>query len=237
MKHLFGVVILIGLGFSTLARAEESTMREPETGTSFKVRQAFGGVEHILVGVGAREVTAFKINVYGAGMYVGVKQAPTVWQTYLEGRFAKAGLVTAGRPDFAKLQKSSASYHFMIYGRFPKAVQMEFVRDAGATKFLEAYEENWDRLKVDRAKAGEPLKRFMEVINHPVSKGDRMTIRTSGNTIWVTTPGVGTQQIKGNPYFVTTLWRIYFANPCPQRALRDGFLSRLDRLHALAGGA
>lgn len=238
MQHALSSALVIWMiCVASDARAEASNMREPETGTSFQVRRNLGGVDHVLVGVGAREVTALKINVYGAGMYVGIKRGVSVWQSYLSGRFAKAGLVSAGQPDFTKLKNASAAYHFMIYGRFPKAVDMEFVRNADADKFVEAYNENWDRLKVDRSKAGAPLTQFMEAINHSASKGDHMMIRTSGSNIWLSLPGGGTKHIKGNAYFVTALWRIYFANPCPQRGLREGLLSKLDRLHALASGS
>lgn len=229
-----GTLALCLVLVSAEVRAEQASMTEAETGTTFKVRRTLGGVEHVLVGVGAREVTALRINVYGAGMYVGVKGAAQAWQAYLVGRFTKAGLVSGGQPDFEKLRTASSAHHFMIYGRFPKAVDMEFVRNADAHKFIEAYDENWERLKVDRAKAGEPLKQFMEAINRPASKGDHMMIRTSGTNIWLTLPGGGSKHIKGNAYFVTSLWRIYYANPCPQRDLRKGFLTNLDRLHKIS---
>ena len=134
---VLGMVLLAGTTW-----AEQATVTEPETNTTFPVRKSYGGAPHILVGVGAREATALKINVYGAGLYVGIKRAVPAWQTYLTGRFAKAGLVTGGQPDFARLTRSAAARHFMVYGRFPKTIEMEFVRDAPGHKFVEAYNEN-----------------------------------------------------------------------------------------------
>lgn len=231
------ICMLLVLAFATVASAEQSRVHEGETGTNFAVRKSFGGQPHILLGVGAREVTALRINVYGAGLYVGLKRAVPVWQQYLEGRFSKAGLVSNGTPDFSKLQNNAAARHFIVYGRFPKAMEMAFVRDSPAHRIVEAYEENWERLNLDRSKAGNGLTRFMEVIDHPISKGQRMVIRTNGNNLFITQPGVGTSKIKANHTFVTALWQVYFGNPCYQPSLRDELLSGLDRLHAVVEGS
>ena len=87
---------------------------------------------------------------------------------------------------------------------------------------------------MDRSKAGAALTQFMDAVNHDVKTGQHLIIRTVGNTIWVTSPAIGTKRIKGNHTFVTALWQVYFGNPCYQTSLRDGLLSGLERLHKLA---
>ncbi len=214
--------------------AEQTTLHEEETNTTFQIRKSFGGTPHVLIGAGAREVTAFKVNVYGGGLYVGIKRASIAWHSYLTGRFAKAGLVPNGQPDFSKINRHATARHFIVYGRFPKAIEMIFVRDAPPEKIVEAYEDNWERLSVDREKAGTALTEFMSAVNTRVQKGQHMVVRTTGQTIWVQTPAGGTTKIKGNRTFVTALWQVYFGNPCPQPGLRDDMLAGLDRLHKLA---
>ena len=95
-KILIGGAFVACLLMANAASAEQ--VREDETGTSFPLKKSFGGVPHILVGVGAREAMG-TINVYGGAMYIGEKAGVAAWQSYLTGRFAKAGLVTNGNPD------------------------------------------------------------------------------------------------------------------------------------------
>jgi len=225
----FITCLLVAVG----AFGEQGTVTENETNTTFQVRKNFGGTPYILVGVGAREALG-TINVYGGGMYLGEKQAVAAWQAYLTGRFAKAGLVNNGQPDFAKIGTSAAGRHFMVYGRMPRCIDMSFVRDVRADQVSEAYEEAWERLSLDRAAAGEALNQFMAAVNYPVGNGQHMLIRTVGNTIFVDMPGHATK-VAGNRTLVTALWQNYFGARPLQRPLRDGLMSKLSNLHALVG--
>lgn len=231
LRALAGVAAVAVLLVAGPARAEQVT--EQHTKTAFDVERSIGGQQFLLVGTGARRAAGM-INVYGAGMYVGVQQAVPAWQSYLTGRFAKAGLVTDGRPDFAKLARSAEGRHFIVYGRMPKAIDMAFVRDVTAEQVTGAYNESWDRVRLDRAAAGEALEQFMAAINGPAANGSRMMIMTSGNSISVTTAR-GNTRIAGNRTLVTAIWQIWFGNPCLQAPLRDGMLSGLERLHERAG--
>ena len=216
---------------SGAARAEQATERH--TKTAFEVVRNIGGEPHLLIGAGARRAGGM-INVYGAGMYVGLKAAGPVWQEYLTGRFAKAGLVTGGSPDFSKLPRSAEARHFIVYGRFPKAIEMAFTRNVTAEQITGAYNESWDRTGLDRAAAGDALGQFMAAVNNPMQSGQRMLLRTSGNTIWVTMPG-GETRVAGNRALVTAIWQIWFGQPALQTPLRDAMLSDLSRLHERSG--
>lgn len=234
MKKLLVATSLLGcLAFAASASAEQSTVTERETKTSFQVQRNFGGVPHILTGVGAREATALKINVYGGAMYVGRDQAVKAWQSYVEGRFAKAGLVSDGTPDFAKIGRSAAGRHFIVYGRMPRAIDMHFVRDVRADQITDTYNENWERVRLDRNAAGEALNQFMAAVNHPVASGQHMIIRTVGNTVFVDMPGQAPARIRGNRALTTAIWKIYFGNPPLQTELRNGMLSMLQNVHQL----
>ncbi len=230
-KTLVGGAFLVSLLMSSVALAEQSKITESETNTTFQVRKNFGGVPHVIVGVGAREAMGM-INVYGGAMYVGVKAGVKTWQSYLTGRFMKAGLVSNGQPDLAKIATSPVGRHFLVYGRMPRAIVMSFVRDVRADQVSEAYEDAWDRTKLDRNAAGEALTKFMAAVNHPVKSGQKMTVRTVGNTIFVNMTGANTK-VAGNRALVTAIWKNYFGNPPLQRQLRDGMMSKMGFLHNL----
>jgi hypothetical protein len=236
-KMFVGFAVLAVVLMTTPAWAEQSTEEEEETHTTFQVQKTINGVPHVLLGVGAREATALKVNVYGAGLYVGIPQATKAWQSYLTGRFSKAGLIGAdGAPDFAKLRTHRELRHFVVYGNMPRAIEMQFVRNVTAEQVTGAYEESWTRVKLDRTAAGEALSQFMAAVNNPMTKGQTMSINTIGNTINVQMPA-GSKQISANVTFVRAIWQIWFGEPCLQAPLRDGMLSNVQRLHDLASGS
>lgn len=216
---------------ASVALGEEGTVREDETGTSFPVQKNVGGAPYVLVGVGAREAMG-SINVYGAGMYVGREAGIKAWQSYVTDRFAKAGLVANGQPDLAKISKAPEGRHFMAYASMPRYIEMHFVRDVRADQIAEVYEEAWKRTKIDRTAAGDALTKFMEAVNHPMASGKVMSVRSVGNTIFVDVGGVATK-VDGNRALVTAIWKNYFGEPCLQRPLRDGLMSKLSNLAAL----
>lgn len=214
-----------------VAFGEQGTVREDETGATFPISKNVGGTEYVLVGVGAREAMG-SINVYGAGMYVGRDAASKAWQSYVADRFAKAGLVANGQPDVAKIVKAPEGRHFMAYASMPRYIEMHFVRDVRADQISGVYEEAWERTKLDRNAAGDALTKFMEAVNHPMASGKVMSVRSVGNTIFVDVGGVATK-VDGNRALVTAIWKNYFGEPCLQRPLRDGLMSKLSNLAAL----
>lgn len=237
MKRLVSVAALMcAMMLTSLAWAEPATVEEEETHTNFKVRKNIAGIPHILIGTGAREATAFKVNVYGAGLYVGIPQATKAWQSYITGRFSKAGLVTDGTVDIAKLRSHRILRHFVVYGNMPRTIEMQFVRNVSAEQVTEAYEESWTRVKLNRDGAGTALAEFMAAVNNPMTKGQTMSISTVGNNIVVQMPS-GTSRIKGNTVMVRAIWQIWFGNPCLQAPLRDGMLHDVNRLADIASGS
>jgi hypothetical protein len=226
--------LLVTLSFAANAWAQPRTVEERHSDATFQVQKNFGGSSHVLVGVGARRAMGM-ITVYGAAMYVGVDQGKAAWESYLSGRFAKAGLVESGQPNFNRLRRSAEGRHFLVYGRMPRAIEMAFARDVRADQIANAYDESWERVGLDRAAAGQALTQFMAAVNHSVQKGQRMVIRTAGNNIWVTMPQ-GTTRIQGNAALVRAIWSIWFGDPALQRPLRDGMMSNLENLHNLRTG-
>lgn len=228
-RTLFVSALLSGLLLATTASAE--TVTEEETSTTFQKVKNFGGQPHILTGTGAREAMG-TINVYGAGMYVNQKQAARAWGQYLESRFAKANLVSNGTPNFSKIGHSRQGRHFMVYGRMGRAIEMAFTRDVRADQISEAYNDSWDRVNLDRSAAGTALEQFMAAVNHPVGDGQRMTIRTAGNNIWVNMPS-GNTRIQGNRAMIIGIWKIWFGDPALQTRLRNGLMSMLSNVHQI----
>jgi len=233
MRVVQGVgAFLCVLAMASIANAEQVTERH--TDATFDVERTIGGQNYILVGTGARRAAGM-INVYGAGMYVGANAGSKAWNAYLTGRFAKAGLVEGGTPNFEKIGHHATGRHYIVYGRFPRAIDMAFTRDVSAEQIQGAYEESWDRVQLDRAAAGEALGQFMAAVNRPVSSGQRMMLRTQGNTISVNVAGNNTN-IQGNRALVIAIWKIWFGNPPLQRPLRDGMLYLLQNIHRRATG-
>ncbi len=236
LRRLVSGTLVAGVALLAGPVWAQGTETEEETHTTFQIQKNIGGIPHLLIGTGAREATALRINVYGGGFYVGMPHGSKVWGQYLTGRFAKGGLVSNGQPDLAKLKTHRLLRHFVVYGNFPKAIDMAFVRDVRDDQVRGAYEESWDRVGLDRAAAGDALNQFMAAVNHPMSKGQRMMIRTVGNNIVVQMPS-GTAKIKGNRVFVRAIWQIWFGEPALQAPLRDGMLSNIDRLHKAYSGS
>jgi hypothetical protein len=221
---------LLCLVSAASARAE--TVTEAETNSAFETPRNIGGASYVLTGVAAREA-AGTINVYGAAMYVETRAASKAWGGYVADRFAKAGLMNGDAPNFQKIGTSAEGRHFMVYGNMGRAIELAFVREVQAEQIQGAYNESWDRVRLDRAAAGDALTQFMAAVNHPMRSGQRMMIRSSGNNIFVTMPGQAETRIAGNRAMTIALWKVYFGDPPLQRQLRDGLMSMLQNVHAL----
>lgn len=227
---VFAALLLAG----SEAAAEPATLTNAETGVTFQVRRRIGGEPHVLVGTGVRRAAGL-VKVYGAGMYVGTAGAARAWRAYLSGRFAEAGLLAApGRPDFDRLRASPQLRHFMVYGHFPRAFDMAFVRDVSAAEARDAFTKGLRIGRVDRDAVGEPYDRLVAALGRPIKRGQHVLIRSRGTTIWVTWGGGDETRIDGSRALVIGLWRVYFGEPCLQRPLRQGLLSHVEHVHALA---
>ena len=112
------IVLVAGLAVLAVpARAQD--VKEPRTGVSFAVKQ--DGMT--LFGVGVRTKTFLKVKVYAAGFYVA--------DAALAGPLAVHRGRT-GTPQF---------YRDLVWGDFPKAIVMKFVRDTTAAQIRDAFYE------------------------------------------------------------------------------------------------
>ena len=112
---------------------------EPRTGTAFATQE--NGMT--LLGVGLRTKTFLKVKVYAIGLYVS--------DAALSGPLA----AHRGKPV------SPALYHDLVWGDFPKAFVMKFVRDTTPSQIREGFYEalpsiNHARLDLFSANFGTP---------------------------------------------------------------------------------
>ena len=123
------IVLVAGLAMLAVpARAQD--VKEPRTGVIFPVKQ--DGMT--LLGVGVRTKTFLKVKVYAAGFYVA--------DAALAGPLAVHRGRT-GTPQF---------YRDLVWGDFPKAIVMKFVRDTTAAQIRDAFYEalpSVDRARLD----------------------------------------------------------------------------------------
>ena len=120
MKRVTVAPIVLVAGLAMLAvPARAQDVKEPRTGVSFPVKQ--DGMT--LLGVGVRTKTFLKVKVYAAGFYVA--------DAALAGPLAVHRGRT-GTPQF---------YRDLVWGDFPKAIVMKFVRDTTAAQIRDAFYE------------------------------------------------------------------------------------------------
>ena len=128
MKLATVAPIVLVAGLAVPVGAQE--VKEPRTGVSFPVKE-----DHMtLLGVGVRTKTFLKVKVYAAGFYVA--------DAALRGPLA-VHRGRAGSPEF---------YHDLVWGDFPKAIVMKFVRDTTAAQIRDAFYEalpGVDRARLD----------------------------------------------------------------------------------------
>jgi hypothetical protein len=128
MKLVTVAPIVLVAGLAVPLGAQEA--KEPRTGVSFPVKQ--DGMT--LLGVGVRTKTFLKVKVYAAGFYVADAALAGPLAVY-RGR--------TGTPQF---------YRDLVWGDFPKAIVMKFVRDTTASQIRDAFYEalpGVDRARLD----------------------------------------------------------------------------------------
>jgi hypothetical protein len=117
LAHAVALSIVIAALLAGPLRAEDVT--EPRTGVAFPAKED----DMTLLGVGLRTKTFLKVKVYAIGLYVS--------DAALTGPLA----AHRGRPVMPEL------YHDLVWGDFPKAVVMKFVRDTTASQIRDAFYE------------------------------------------------------------------------------------------------
>jgi len=128
--RLASVALLAALAGALAVPVPAQEVKEPRTGVSFPVKH--DGMT--LLGVGVRTKTFLKVKVYAAGFYVA--------DAALAGPLA----VHRGRTG------TPAFYRDLVWGDFPKAIVMKFVRDTTASQIRDAFYEalpSIDRARLD----------------------------------------------------------------------------------------
>ena len=128
-------VALAVLAAALAAPLGAQEVKEPRTGVSFPLKRD----EMTLLGVGLRTKTFLKVKVYAAGFYVA--------DAALAGPLAVHRGKT-GTPAF---------YRDLIWGDFPKAIVMTFVRDTTPSQIRDAFYEALpaiDHARLDLFSAG-----------------------------------------------------------------------------------
>ena len=128
MKLVAVAPIVLIAGLAGPLGAQE--VKEPRTGVTFPVKEG----DMTLLGVGVRTKTFLKVKVYAAGFYVADA--------------ALAGPLAAHRGRTG----TAAFYRDLVWGDFPKAIVMKFVRDTTASQIRDAFYEalpGVDRARLD----------------------------------------------------------------------------------------
>jgi hypothetical protein len=230
MKKVITVLVVLS-GFLAAASlmAQSSSVTEAETGKSFPVSESFGGTEHTLIGVGAREAYG-AFNVYAGGFYVQTGPATTSWQRFLGSQ--AASFVTGGQINWSGLKDSTTLYQWVYSGSFGKALWMKFVRDVTAQQVVDAYKETLRRSIDDYETAAtqSPLKDFLDAVNFPVSSGQEMRIWTRGSKVYVKSGDRAVVEIDNATPIIRPIWRIWFGPNPIQVPLRRGLVNNIENL-------
>jgi len=172
-------------------------VNEPRTGVSFPVKE--DGMT--LLGVGVRTKTFLKVKVYAAGFYVA------------DAALAGALAVHRGRTG------TPAFYRDLVWGDFPKAIVMKFVRDTTASQIRDAFYEALP--SVDRAR----LDLFASHFGTP-RKGDTVVVRWApGGVIQTTAAGVVKPPI-ADKAFAAAVFGIWLGEKPIQEDLKRDLVSR-----------
>jgi hypothetical protein len=195
MKLFTVAAVFLVAGLARSLAAQE--VKEPRTGVTFPVKE--DGMT--LLGVGVRTKTFLKVKVYAAGLYVA--DAP------LAGPLAVHRGRT-GTPQF---------YRDLVWGDFPKAIVMKFVRDTTGSQIRDAFYEalpNVDRARLDLLAShfGTPR------------KGDTVVVRWApGGVIQTTAAGVVKPPI-GDKAFAAAVFGIWLGEKPIQEDLKRDLVSR-----------
>ena len=191
------IVLVAGLAMSLGAQE----VKEPRTGVSFPVKE--DGMT--LLGAGVRTKTFLKVKVYAAAFYVAAAA--------LTGPLA----VHRGRTG------TPAFYRDLVWGDFPKAIVMKFVRDTTTSQIRDAFYEalpNVDRARLDLLAShfGTPR------------KGDTVVVRWApGGVIQTTAAGVVKPPI-ADKAFAAAVCGIWLGEKPIQEDLKRDLVSRAPQV-------
>ncbi len=139
----FLAALALPLAATTFQDEPVKTVEEPETEVAFPVTltvlpktEKREAVSHQLSGVGVREKTIFKVDVYALGFYMDEEAALPALKKAAEDLSA------------SKLEKSAAFRKALLGDDFGKTMRLVMVRDVDAEDMSEAFDDAlWPRMK------------------------------------------------------------------------------------------
>lgn len=198
-------------------------------GSTFETEQG----AFVLLGVGNRYKVGGIVNIYNAGFYVHKAKAEAALKKMLKKKpkaFA-AFMKPDGKADWEKLRLSSKFNNFIWKYGFPKKLVMKFKYSVKGKQVVDAYKGSLGKTikDFDDPSIKADLDKFFAGVNHPVNKGQTMTVSSSGDTVTVSGP-FDTFKIEKNWKFRQAMWRIWFgANPI-QKPLKNNLTKYANKL-------
>jgi|GEM_PF-600884 len=202
-RRLVSIALMVVSCALTVSPVGAADIVEEDTGTGFPQSIALeaGGKTFDLVatGVGLREATFLKVNVYAAASYVAVG--------FDGGKHPAEALVAAD---------------------MPKRIVMKFVRDVGADDVSKAYREGLEKNAKNEMKAfAEDLDAFLGFFSKDVKVGDTMTITYVPGIGLSATHNDRSLEAIADPGLARAVWAIWFGKKPVSKNLRRDMLSLL----------
>ena len=215
------VVLALALGAATVADAGTVEWK----GSKFETEQ--GG--YVLLGTGNRYKVGGIVNIYNAGFYVHKAKCEKDLAKYLKKKpksfknFMKPG----GGPDWDKVSQSGPFNTFLWKYSFPKKLVMKFKYNVKGKQVVDAYKGSLSKTikNFDDPEVKDDLDKFFAGVDHPVKKGQTMTVKSSGDTVTVSGP-FETFKIEKNWRFRQAIWRIWFGPNPIQKPLKKNLTNR-----------
>lgn len=188
---------------------------------------------YTLLGVGNRYKVGGLVNIYNAGFYVHKAKTESALAKMIKGKpnsfdaFMKPG----GGPDWEKVRTSSKFNNFIWKYAFPKKLVMKFMYSVNANQVSDAYKGSLGKTIKDfnDPQYKDALDTFFAGVNHPVDKGQTMTVASSGDTVTVSGP-FATFKIENHWRFRQAIWKIWFGPDPIQKPLKDNLTKYASNL-------
>jgi hypothetical protein len=198
-------------------------------GSTFETSQG----PYVLLGVGNRYKVGGILNIYNAGFYVHKKKTESKLAKMLKKKpnafdaFMKPG----GEPDWDKVRTSHKFNTFIWKYSFPKKLVMKFRFNVKAHQVVDAYKGSLGKTikDFDDPKYKDAVDTFFEGVDHPVSKGQSMTVASVGDNLTFTGP-FPTFKIQDHWRFRQAIWRIWFGPNPIQKPLKDNLTKYAHKL-------
>jgi hypothetical protein len=172
------------------------TVTEPKSGTAFDLKRG----DLTLTGVGLRTKTMLKVKVYAIGLYVS--------DAMLAGLKAKAG--------------SPELFKDLMWGDFPKELQLKLVRDVTAAQMQEAIREALSAQGMDKARRDAFIANFGDI-----KAGQEYVLRWApGGTLETIAVGQNKPSI-ADKNFAAAVFAMWLGDKPIQEDVKSGLVSRL----------